>query len=202
MDDVSTSRLLLRFAGETLRTRMTWYIMVVVGTVINLYGQLLIPWLRNAGSPLDIFMSECVNNPGVLTLSVVLGFAFPLVVSVFSGTWARYQGRQLRNRSQFPDAKPDPVFRVDREGHIVDAGERTWTFLEAHGITSAEAILGELAWAWVLQESANEDSASCGRTVVFDGSRYAVTWARVEGQVNVYMARLGDADAPDLEAVA
>ena len=58
-------------------------------------------------------------------LSVGIGFAFPLVVATFSGVAARYAARNVEDRANFPDEKPDPVFRAVLDGSFVQVGEHT-----------------------------------------------------------------------------
>jgi hypothetical protein len=38
-----------------LRDRTTYLVALIVGTLINLYGQLFVPWIRNVGDPFTVF---------------------------------------------------------------------------------------------------------------------------------------------------
>jgi len=76
-------------APGTVRTAL------VVGTLINLYGQVLVPWLRGA-DVLGALGRSFEEAPVVALLSVALGFAFPWLVSAYAGARVRVEtaGRQ------------------------------------------------------------------------------------------------------------
>jgi len=76
-------------APGTLRTAL------VVGALINVYGQVLVPWLRGADA-VQAFSRSAQEAPVVTVLSVALGFAFPWLVSAHAGARVRVEvaGRQ------------------------------------------------------------------------------------------------------------
>lgn len=67
--------------------RANYVLAIVVGTLINLYGQLLVPWLSGHAHPLDAWLGRVRIAPGVVVLTTVLGYLFPLVVSVVSAAF-------------------------------------------------------------------------------------------------------------------
>ena len=125
---------------------------VVVGIVINLYGQILVPWLRGL-SPLAALRSESRERPLLLATSVFIAFLFPFTVGLISGVATRYVQRHVEAHATFPDAKPDPVFRVDLEGRVVRMGARTRMIFENRTVT-APRVLGDQVWREVLKAHA------------------------------------------------
>lgn len=67
---------------------------LVVGTVINAYGQLLVPWLRGADDLCAQIEDHWERTPGLLVLSVALGYLFPLAVGTWSAARTRHQRRK------------------------------------------------------------------------------------------------------------
>lgn len=67
--------------------RANYVLALVVGTLINLYGQLLVPWLSNGAHPVDAWLGRARAAPGVIVLTTVLGYLFPLLVSVISAAF-------------------------------------------------------------------------------------------------------------------
>ena len=80
----------------------TWGLVVVVGTVINVYGQLLLPWFRGSFDPPVDFLIELEIRPAVTAFSVFLGFAFPLFVSVYSAITTQRQETSSRPSASRP----------------------------------------------------------------------------------------------------
>lgn len=74
-----------------LRDRRAWRIALVVGTLINLYGQLLVPWLHGQPDVVSAWLDRASAHPGTTALSTALGYLFPLGVSVYSAAGARRQ---------------------------------------------------------------------------------------------------------------
>ena len=81
---------------QKLRERETYLLSLVVGTVINLYGQLLVPWFRGSASPWDDFVQEATVRPGLMVTSVALGYAFPFCVGIYSSVMTRYRSQRAR----------------------------------------------------------------------------------------------------------
>ena len=74
-----------------LRDLRAWRTALVVGTLINLYGQLLVPWLDGQPDVVAAWLEKAGTHPGTTALSTVLGYLFPLGVSVYSAAGARRQ---------------------------------------------------------------------------------------------------------------
>jgi len=85
-----------------LREARAWRVAVVVGSLINVYGQLLVPWLNGQAHPLRAFTGRASAHPGTMGLSLLLGYLFPLGVSVYSAAAARGTPAPARNRSDRP----------------------------------------------------------------------------------------------------
>jgi membrane protein YqaA with SNARE-associated domain len=82
-----------RLVAEKLRERSTYVVALIVGTLINLYGQVLVPWLRGFGDPFAALAGEFAVRPGLVLATVFIAYAFPLAVGVYSAVTARYQIR-------------------------------------------------------------------------------------------------------------
>ena len=70
------ARLILRFVGDKLLDPATYILALVVGSIINLYGQFLLPWFRGSFDPPTDFLIEYEIRPDITIFSVLLGFAF------------------------------------------------------------------------------------------------------------------------------
>ena len=90
-------RLILRLIGEKLVDRTTWALAFVVGTLINLYGQLLVPWFRGSFDPVTDFIVEYEIRPELTVFSVFLGYAFPVFVGIYSGVASRYKNGRMES---------------------------------------------------------------------------------------------------------
>ncbi len=181
--------LVRRLIGEKLREATMYGVVAIVGTLINAYGNLLVPWLRGAENPFYALITEFQVRPGVTTSSIVLGYVFPLCVSVFSSVATRYKHRRFESVADFPDRKPDPVFRASRSGEIVEVGASTKVFFETYKVDSAQKILGEKMWA----DIASKAGPGGGATVYFEaeGVSYIVSHApTADDEVNIYLTRL------------
>lgn len=169
----------------------------MVGTLINLYGQLLVPSFRGSFDPITDFIIEYEIRPELTLVSVFLAYAFPVFVGIYSAVTSRYQNRTMESMSAFSDRYPDPVFRAARNGQIAEAGAETRRFLDKYQIDYAQKILGEELWA----RMASKQPMSDRPTIYFEPDRaaYVVAHAPAGGhEINVYLARLPHA----LEAAA
>ncbi len=90
-------RVILRLICERLVDRTTWVLAFVVGTLINLYGQLLVPWFRGSFDPVTDFIIEYEIRPELTLISVFLAYAFPLFVGVYSAVTARYKNPRMES---------------------------------------------------------------------------------------------------------
>jgi hypothetical protein len=182
-------RLIRRLIVEKLKDRTTYVVAAVVGTLINLYGQLLVPWLRGLGNPFDLLAVEFSERLGLAILSIFLAYAFPVGVGIYSAVAIRYKTRRFESVADFPDRKPDPVFRVAKDGRIVELGAATRELFETHQVVTAQQILGERIWAEIVVKEGPGNSG----TVFFEaeGASYIVSHAPTnDDQINVYLTRL------------
>jgi hypothetical protein len=126
-----------------------------------------------------------------MIFSIILAYAFPMIVGVTSSVITRYKNRRTESVADFPDRKPDPVFRATKDGRLVEIGATTRELFDEHNIQSAQMILGENIWEKIT--SASEPGG--GHVVNFDPAnhRYVVSHApTAHDQINVYMTRLPD----------
>ncbi|MCH7651366.1 MAG: hypothetical protein IIA63_09450, partial [Nitrospinae bacterium] len=153
------------------------------------YGQILVPWLRGLGNPFDLLAVEFGERPALAILSILLAYAFPLCVGVYSSVATRYKTRRFESVADFPDRKPDPVFRVARDGKIVELGAATRELFDQYQVDTAQKILGEKLWAEIVVKEGPGNSG----TIFFEaeGASYIVSHAPTsDDQINVYLTRL------------
>lgn len=182
-------RLIRRLIAEKLREKTTFGLAAVVGTLINVYGQLLVPWFRGAENPFEAFTAEFEIRPLLTLFSVFLGFAFPLAVGVYSSVATRYKIRRMESVADFPERKPDPVFRTARSGRLVEVGATTQALFDRYEVDCAQKILGEDVWAQIVSGSSGGDRP----TVYFaaQGVRYQVAHSHTnDDEINIYLTRL------------
>jgi len=182
-------RLIRRLAGDKLRDRTTYVVAAVVGTLINAYGHLLVPWFRTFSDPFDLFWNEFRIHPGLTIFSVFLAYAFPFCVGIYSAVAARYKLRRIESIADFPDRKPDPVFRATRSGRVVEIGANTQALFERYEIDSAQKILGVEIWELIV----SQQPLAPGTKIYFEpeGAEYLVTHApTANDEFNIYLSRL------------
>jgi len=182
-------RLVRRLVGEKLRDRTTYAVAVLVGTLINAYGHLLVPWVRTFSNPFDLFWSEFRVHPGLTLFSVFLAYAFPFCVGIYSAVAARYKNRRVESIADFPERKPDPVFRASRNGRVVEIGANTRPMFERYAIDRAQKILGAEIWEKIV----SQEPLSPGTRVYFEpeGAEYLVAHApTANDEFNIYLSRL------------
>ncbi len=184
-------RLIRRLIWEKLHDRSIYGLAAFVGTLINLYGQLLLPWFRGYGDPFFMFYLEFYKQPYLTVFSVFLGYAFPFCVGIYSSVATRYKNRRVESIADFPERKPDPVFRATKDGALVEVGAATQEFFDKHRIDCAQKILGQETWAEIVAG----ERAKIGTTVYFaaEDVNFLVTHALTENdQINIYLSRLPD----------
>lgn len=182
-------RLVRRLIADKLLDRTTYYLALFVGTLISAYGQLLVPWLRSGQDPFALLYYELVNNPGLTLFTVFLAYAFPFCVGIYSAVAVRYKNRRVESIADFPERKPDPVFRVTPSGDLVEAGAATRELFQRFGIDRAQEILGEAIW----QKIVSSEIPSHGTKIYFEPEdvNYLVSHARTaDGHFNIYLSRL------------
>ena len=182
-------RLISRLIMDKLHDRTTYVLAVIVGTLINAYGQLLVPWFRTGADPFEQFTTELTLRPKLTLFSVFLAFAFPFCVGIYSAVAARYKNRRVESMADFPERKPDPVFRAKKNGQLVEVGESTQKFFERFQIDCAQQILGEESWEKIVSNEQSDE-----RIIVYfeaEREKYLVAYAPTkDDQINVYMTRL------------
>jgi len=180
-----------RLIADKLHERTTYVLTLVVGTIINAFGQFLVPWFRSGTDPFGSFWEELQVRPGLALFSVLLGYAFPFCVGIYSGVAARYKWRRLESIADFPERKPDPVFRATHDGRLVEVGAKTQDLFDRYGVATAQQVVGEKVWADIV--STTHDRARATITFEPEGARYLVAHAHAgKDEINVYMTRLPD----------
>lgn len=178
-----------RLIVDKLRDPGTYYVAAVVGTLINLYGQLLVPWFRSNSNPFPIFANEFEARTSLTLFSIFLAYAFPVCVGVYSAVTVRYKNRRLESIADFPERKPDPVFRADRTGRLVEVGAKTQAMFEKYQIQSAQNILGHDIWAQVVVGELSQENTRI--TFESEGAEYLVAYAPTHNDhINVYLTRM------------
>lgn len=177
------------FAQRMVR-RGTWVTALVVGTLINLYGQVLVPMLRGSGGPFAELHRSFVDAPALATLSVALGYLFPLTVTALAAARTQMESRSVASLAQFPDLKPDPVFRAAPSGEVIEAGAQTRTMFERHAIRRAQDLLGEELWSRIATEVPRDGGLASPETVFYAPEQrwYAVAASSAPDGINVYLA--------------
>lgn len=174
---------------DKLKDPGTYYVAAVVGTLINLYGQLLVPWFRSNSNPFPIFNDELMERTGLTLFSIFLAYAFPICVGVYSAVAARYKNRRLESIADFPERKPDPVFRADRSGRLIEVGAKTQAMFEKYQIKSAQNILGHEIWEKVLDGDLPHENIKI--TFESEGADYLIAYAPTHNDhINIYLTRM------------
>ena len=191
MNQSPTSPLILifRLIGDKLQDRTTYVLALFVGTLINVYGQLLVPWFREYGDPFFIFYLEFYKQPSLTIFSVFLAYVFPFCVGIYSSVATRYKNRRVESIADFPERKPDPVFRATQNGKLVEVGAATQNFFDKHDIDCAQAILGDKTW----EEIISGERAEIGTTIYFaaEDVNFLVAHApTANDDINIYLSRL------------
>lgn len=192
-------RLLGGLIVDKLLDRTTYVLAAIVGLLINCYGQLLVPWFRSGTNPFTTFALEFDARPSLTMFSVFLAFAFPFCVGIYSAVAARYKNRRMESIADFPERKPDPVFRATRDGQLVEAGASTQKFFTRFQIERAQQLLGNDVWAKIISDVSNEE-----RIIVYfeaEKERYLVAHAPTRNdEINIYMTRLSGLQINNIQA--
>ena len=116
-------------------------------------------------------------------------YAFPFCVGIYSAVAVRYANRRIESIADFPERKPDPVFRAARDGRLVEVGANTQRMFEKYQIDSAQKILGRQLWVDIVSDKPIDGQIK----ILFEaeGAEYLVAHAPTEdGEINVYLTRL------------
>ena len=177
---------------EQLRREDTVWTVLIVGTLINIYGQVLVPVARGSSGIFTEFRRNFEQAPLVALSTVVLGYLFPLLVSSLTGARTRIEIRTVASLAQFPELKPDPVFRADDSGAVIEAGARTRVLFERHHVRTAQDILGEDAWGRIVSEVGREGVLTTPEAIYFApaGRWYAAAASAAPEGINVYLAAI------------
>lgn len=176
-----------RLIADKLRDRTTYVVALVVGTLISAYGHLLVPWIRHS-DPFVNLSAELEERPLMMAVSLFLAYAFPMCVGIYSTVAARYKNRRIESIADFPERKPDPVFRATESGQLVEVGARTQEFFQKYAVDRAQTIVGEDAWDMIVT-----DKAERVVQVYFEpeNMQYLVSHSRTaKDELNVYLTRL------------
>ena len=145
------AKLVSKYAAEKLRDPSTYKVAFTVGTLINLFGQFLVPFLRGQSEVWSLFVNELQQRPLLAAGSITVAYLFPVIVQVHSAVRSRLHGHGAELRAVFPDSKPDPVFRAAADGRIIDAGAGTRVVLSRHHLDTAQAVIGTELWEKILE---------------------------------------------------
>jgi hypothetical protein len=74
--------LIVRFGFEKLTESGTYIVASVVGTLITIYGQLIVPFLRNQPDVWDTFGQKIIEGPRLSLFSIALAYLFPIGVQL------------------------------------------------------------------------------------------------------------------------
>ena len=182
-----------RYIKDRLTKRATYLLPLVVGTVINCYGQFLIPYLRGVEQPLQQFLGEWESNPALVVFSIFVGYCFPFLVGLYSAVMTRFGTRDMELKAQFPDNKPDPVFCADEQGDIIFCGRTTQIFFDKRDIKTTFDLFGEQQWKEIVSDIQCHDRPSlnvsyhCNMTKKRFQTRYS---KNPENGINVYLTEI------------
>ncbi len=182
-----------KYAIEKLREMSTYRVAFIVGTLINVYGHFIVPWFRGNPDIWGRFVGELRDNPGLAACSIAIAYLFPVVVQVHSAVSSRMRTHAAELRADFPDRKPDPVFRVSSDGRIIDAGASTMVLLKKHGLSDVKQLLGEELWSEILELQKREQKLPRETAVHVDAldTSFLVTHSpAMDGAVNIYLTEI------------
>ena len=184
------AKLVSKYAVEKLRDPSTYKVAFVVGTLINLFGQILVPLLRGRSDVGEIFLRELEARPALAALSIAVAYVFPIIVQVHSAVTSRIRGHGAEMRAAFIDSKPDPVFRAAADGRIIDAGANTRVLLTRCGLDTAQDVLGVELWNKICEtqrDGCQLPRETYVRVEAFDDSFFVAHSAAADGASNIYL---------------
>jgi len=181
--------LIRRLIWDKVNERSTYTLALIVGTLINVYGQILVPWMRGVQDPVAVLPHEFGDRPLLTSCSVVLGYFFPFCVGTYSSVATRYKNRRVESIADFPERKPDPVFRAAKSGRLVEIGATTQVLFDQHRIASAQDMLGDAMWAKIIERG----GPGSGLRTHFapEDAWYIISHAPTPNdEINVYLTRI------------
>jgi len=187
--------IIIRLIINRLKSVDTYVVAFVIGAIINLYGQIIVPLLRGDPAPLTTVANEYHTTPLLFIASALIAFLFPFFVGIFSSVRAEYKLRHAVSKSTFPDDKPDPVFRAkaDSDGHITLAGRKTEVFLTENAFKTAPDVFGQDVWQSILSLSKETVSEFSTIQAPIDACNedFLISYSRIkDGMINLYMTRI------------
>jgi len=183
-------RLIGQFTKDRLCDSSIYWLALIVGTVINCYGHLLVPWMRSGKDPFALLAHELEIQPGLTIFTILVTYCFPFGVALYSSVAARYKNRRLESISDFPDRRQDPVFRADRSGVFLEVGAVTQKFFASHHISRAQDITGAEIWQEILSDETSQERFC---KTLADGEEYQIAHAHTaHGNINVYLTRISN----------
>jgi len=184
------AKLVSKYAVEKLRDFSTYKVAFIVGTLINLFGQILVPFLRGRPNVGEAFLSELEARPALAALSIAVAYVFPIIVQVHSAVTSRIRGHGAEMRAAFIDSKPDPVFRVAADGRIIDADASTRAQLTRCGLDTAQDVLGAELWERICEAHRSGRQLpreTYIRVEALDDSFFVAHSAGADGAANIYL---------------
>jgi hypothetical protein len=179
-----------KYAVEKLRDPSTYKVAFVVGTLINLFGHILVPFLRDRPNVEEAFISEFEAQPALAAISIAIAYLFPIIVQVHSPVTGRLRGHGTEMRAAFADSTPDPVFRAAADGRIIDAGAGTRALLTRYNLDTAQAVLGVELWGKVLEAQRGGSQLERETYVhveALNDSFFVAYATAANGAVNIYL---------------
>ena len=149
------AKLVSKYAVEKLRDPSTYKVAFIVGTLINLFGHFLVPFLRDTPHVGEVFIDELRTSPVLAVISIAVAYLFPVIVQVHSAVTGRLRTHGSEMRAVFADSTPDPVFRAATDGRIIDAGASTRALLTRYDLDTAQKVLGVELWERILDARRN-----------------------------------------------
>ncbi|USG61838.1 hypothetical protein NBZ79_02475 [Sneathiella marina] len=182
-------QLIGRFIKDRLKDPSLYWLALIVGTAINCYGHLLVPWMRSGKNPFLLLLHELEIRPFLTISTILITFCFPFGVALYSSVGTRYKNRRLESIADFPDRNPSPVFRATRDGKFVEVGAVTSRFFSSYNIETAYDLIGRENWQKIANKGQNADRFEIDFKP--EGARYLVAHAHTNAdQINVYLTRI------------
>ncbi len=82
----------------------TRYIVLITGTLINFYGQIIVPYFRGERNPIELIGQELINHPVLFSVTVIMAYIFPLCVSLVT-TESVIKHYKVKNSANLTDAQ-------------------------------------------------------------------------------------------------
>ena len=101
LDDkyIPTWQLAIRFGSQKLQDRGTYLVALVVGSLITVYGQFVVPYLRNELGVWDTFVEKMLERPKLSIFSILLAYLFPIGVQLQATIVTRLREYRAKERN-------------------------------------------------------------------------------------------------------